>query len=95
MDSRVLPQSHLSVRPACDLAERGHQLAVWYPGNLGLASDGVPQGYAHPAGFGRAVWADGYRDGLLRLRLLVTGGYGAGKLHRAPHRLLVLFVLAT
>ena len=95
MDRRLLPQSCLSVCPACDLAERGHQLAVQYPGDLGLEADGVPQGYAHPARYGSALGTYWGSDGLLRLRLLVAGGYGTGKLHRAPHRLLVLFVLAT
>ena len=95
MDRRLLPQSHLSVRPTCDLAERGHQFAVQYPGDLGLEADGVPQGHAYSARYGRTVWADGYRDGLLWLWLLGAGGYGACQLDRAPYRLLVLFVLAT
>ena len=94
MDRGLLPQSYPSLRPACDLAERGHQLAVQYPGDLGLEADGVPQGYAYSARYGCAVWADGYRDGLLWLWLLGAGGYGACQLDRAPHRLLVLLSLA-
>ena len=94
MDRGLLPQSHLSVRPASDLAERGHQFAVQYPGDFGLEADGVPQGYAYSARYGCAVRADGYRDGLLWLWLLGAGGYGACQLDRAPYRLLVLVPLA-